>query len=110
MLDVLDSEYVKLARIKGVPERVVIWKHAFRNALITPLTAAGAIFGTLIVGTVVLEVVFAWPGLGFVDITALQGRDFPVVQDITLLVGVVVLLINLMVDISYAYIDPRIRY
>src|SRR5581483_10723249 len=87
MLDVLGSEYVKLARIKGVPERVVIWKHAFRNALIAPLTAAGAIFAALFAGTVLLETVFAWPGLGYLTVTALSGRDFPVVQDIVILVA-----------------------
>lgn len=110
MLDVLDSEYVKLARIKGVPERTVIWKHALRNALIAPLTAAGAIFASLITGTLILEQVFAWPGVGLLTIVAVNGRDFPVVQDVTLLVAVLVLLINLLVDIAYAYIDPRIRY
>ncbi len=110
MLDVLDSEYVKLARIKGVPERVVIWKHAFRNAMIAPLTAAGAIFATLITGTLILEQVFAWPGVGMLTLTAVSGRDFPVVQDVTLMVGVIVLVINLLVDIAYAYVDPRIRF
>jgi peptide/nickel transport system permease protein len=110
MLDVLGSEYVKLARIKGLPERTVIWKHAFRNALIAPLTAAGAIFAGLITGAVVLETVFAWPGVGRLLITAVSGRDFPVVQGITIMVAVVVLLINLLVDIAYAYVDPRIRF
>jgi peptide/nickel transport system permease protein len=110
MLDVLGSEYVKLARIKGLPERTVIWKHALRNALIAPLTAAGAIFASLITGAVILETVFAWPGVGRLMVTAVSGRDFPVVQGITLMVAVVVLLINLLVDIAYAYVDPRIRF
>lgn len=110
MLDVLGSEYVKLARIKGVPERTVIWKHALRNALIAPLTAAGAIFGSLITGTVILETVFAWPGVGRLMVTAVSGRDFPVVQGITVMIAVVVLVINLLVDIAYAYVDPRIRF
>lgn len=110
MLDVLGSEYVKLARIKGLPERTVIWKHAFRNALIAPLTAAGAIFASLITGAVILENVFAWPGVGRLMVTAVSGRDFPVVQGITLMVAVVVLAINLLVDIAYAYVDPRIRF
>ena len=109
MLDVLGSEYVKLARIKGLPERTVIWKHAFRNALIAPLTAAGAIFASLITGAVILETVFAWPGVGRLMVTAVSGRDFPVVQGITLMVAAVVLVINLLVDIAYAYVDPRIR-
>lgn len=109
MLDVLGSEYVKLARIKGLPERTVIWKHAFRNALIAPLTAAGAIFASLITGAVILENVFAWPGVGRLMVTAVSGRDFPVVQGITLMVAAVVLVINLLVDVAYAYVDPRIR-
>jgi ABC-type dipeptide/oligopeptide/nickel transport system permease component len=109
MLDVLGSEYVKLARIKGLPERTVIWKHALRNALIAPLTAAGAIFAGLITGAVILETVFAWPGVGRLLVTAVSGRDFPVVQGVTMMVAVVTLAINLLVDIAYAYVDPRIR-
>jgi peptide/nickel transport system permease protein len=109
MLDVLGSEYVKLARIKGLPERTVIWKHALRNALIAPLTAAGAIFAGLITGAVILETVFAWPGVGRLLVTAVSGRDFPVVQGVTMMVAVVTLVINLLVDIAYAYVDPRIR-
>jgi len=110
MLDVLDSEYIKMARIKGLPERTVIWKHALRNALIAPLTAAGMIFAMLITGAVVTEQVFAWPGVGRLIIEALVSRDFPVVQGIVLMVGATVLLINFLVDILYAYIDPQIRY
>ncbi len=110
MLDVLDSEYIKMARIKGLPERVVIWKHALRNALIAPLTAAGMLFAMLITGAVVTEQVFAWPGIGRLSLEALWSRDFPVVQGITLMVAVIVLLINLLVDILYAYIEPQIRY
>jgi ABC-type dipeptide/oligopeptide/nickel transport system permease component len=109
MLDVLGSEYVKLARLKGLPERTVIWKHAFRNALIAPLTAAGAIFAGLITGAVILETVFAWPGVGRLLVTAVSGRDFPVVQGVTMMVAVVTLAINLLVDVAYAYVDPRIR-
>ncbi|MCK4368279.1 MAG: ABC transporter permease [Dehalococcoidales bacterium] len=110
MLDVLDSEYIKMARIKGLPERVVIWKHALRNALIAPLTAAGMIFAMLITGAVITEQVFNWPGIGRLAIEALFSRDFPVVQGIVLMVAATVLLINLFVDITYAYIDPQIRY
>jgi ABC-type dipeptide/oligopeptide/nickel transport system permease component len=110
MLDVLDSEYVKLARIKGLPERRVIWKHALRNALIAPLTAAGFIFALLITGTVVIETVFGWPGVGRLLVEAVMGLDFPIVQGVILMVAVVVLLVNLLVDILYAYIDPQIRY
>jgi len=110
MLDVLDSEYIKMARIKGLPERLVIWKHALRNALITPLTVSGMIFAMLITGAVITEQVFNWPGIGRMIVTATFERDFPVVQAITIITAVFVLGINLLVDISYAYIDPQIRY
>jgi peptide/nickel transport system permease protein len=110
MLDVLDSEYIKLARIKGLPERIVIWKHALRNSLIAPLTTAGMLFAMLITGAIVTENVFGWPGVGRLSIEALVSRDFPVIQGITLMVAVVVLLVNLLVDITYAYVDPQIRY
>ncbi len=110
MLDVLDSEYIKLARIKGLPERIVIWKHALRNALITPLTTAGMLFAFLISGAVVIENVFNWPGVGRLSVEGMVARDFPVVQGVTLMVATLVLLINLLVDILYAYIDPQIRY
>jgi peptide/nickel transport system permease protein len=110
MLDVLDSEYVKLARIKGLPERMVIWKHAFRNALIAPLTVAGMLLAMLVSGAVVIETVFAWPGLGKLGVDAMIARDFPVSQALIVLVATLILLINLIVDITYAYIDPQIRY
>jgi peptide/nickel transport system permease protein len=109
MLDVLGSEYVKLARIKGLPERTVIWKHALRNALIAPLTAAGAIFASLITGSIILETVFAWPGVGRLLVVAVSGRDYPVVQGVVIMVATVTLVVNLLVDIAYAYVDPRIR-
>lgn len=110
MLDVLDSEYVKLARIKGLPERTIIWKHALRNAMIAPLTTAGMILATLITGEVIIETVFAWPGVGRLLVDAMQGRDFPVVQGVVLMIAFIVLLVNLLVDILYAYVDPQIRY
>ena len=110
MLDVLDSEYVKLARIKGLPERTVIWKHALRNALISPLTILGMLFAGIISGAVITEQIFNWPGMGRLAIEATFGRDFPVVQGIVLIVAIMVLGINLLIDISYAYVDPQIRY
>jgi ABC-type dipeptide/oligopeptide/nickel transport system permease component len=110
MLDVLDSEYVKLARIKGLPERLVIWKHALRNAVITPLTVAGMIFAMFITGAVITETIFNWPGIGKLLVETTFSRDFAVVQAITIIVAAFVLGINLLVDISYAYIDPQIRY
>jgi peptide/nickel transport system permease protein len=110
MLDVLDSEYIKLARIKGLPERIVIWKHALRNALIAPLTTAGMIFASLITGAVITENVFNWPGMGRLIVEATYARDFPVVQAVTILIAIIVLGMNLLVDITYAYVDPQIRY
>ena len=110
MLDVLDSEYIKLARIKGLPERIVIWKHALRNALITPLTTLGMLIPSLVLGAVVAEIIFTWPGMGKMILESTFQKDFAVVQAITILTAVLVLTVNLLVDISYAYVDPRIRY
>jgi peptide/nickel transport system permease protein len=110
MLDVLNSEYIKLARIKGLPEWKVVWKHAFRNALIAPLTMAGVIFANVITGAIIIETVFSWPGVGRLSYEAVMTRDFPVIQAITLLAATLVLFTNLLVDVAYAYIDPRIRH
>jgi peptide/nickel transport system permease protein len=110
MLDVLDSEYIKMARIKGLPERTVIWKHALRNALITPLTTIGMLLPGLVMGAVISERIFNWPGMGMMILDATISRDFPVVQAITIFTGILVLGINLLVDISYAWVDPQIRY
>ena len=110
MLDVLDSEYIKLARIKGVSEKLVIWKHALRNALIAPLTTAGLILAGLIAGVVVIEYVFNIPGLGRLSLDGMGSRDFPVVQGVTLILSAAVLIINFIVEILYALIDPQIRY
>jgi peptide/nickel transport system permease protein len=110
MLDVLDSEYIKLARIKGLSERTVIWKHALRNALISPLTVLGMLFAGIVSGAVITEQIFNWPGMGRMALEATVARDFPVVQGIVLVVAIGVLGINLLIDISYAYVDPQIRY
>lgn len=110
MLDVLDSEYVKFARLKGLSEPAVTWKHAFRNALIPVVTFVGFYFGILMAGSVVVETVFAWPGIGRLAFEAVQWRDYPVIQGVVLLVSTVILAANLLVDVLYAYIDPRIRY
>lgn len=109
MLEVLDAEYVKLARVKGVHERNVVWKHAFRNAAIVPLTYFGVLAGSLLTGSVVIETVFNWPGTGWLAITAIQGRDFPVVQTVVLFFAVLYLFANFLVDVLYALVDPRIR-
>ncbi len=110
MLDVLDTEYIKLARIKGLSESVIVWKHALRNAVITPLTTAGILFANLIAGEVIIETVFNWPGIGRLSVEGLVARDFPIVQGVTLMVAGLVLFVNLFVDILYAYVDPQIRY
>lgn len=110
MLDVLDSEYIKLARIKGLPERIVIWKHALRNAMITPLTTIGMIIPSLVLGAVIAEMIFNWPGMGRLILESTMSRDFTVVQSVTILTALLVLTVNLLVDISYAYVDPQIRY
>ena len=109
MLEVMGSEYVKLARLKGLPERMVITKHAFKNALIPVLTLAGINLVIMVNATVVVEVVFAWPGIGRLLYEGVAFRDFPVVQATVLLGGVMIVVVNLLVDILYAVIDPRIR-
>ncbi|MCH8896990.1 MAG: ABC transporter permease [Chloroflexi bacterium] len=110
MLNVLDSEYVKLARAKGVSNNVVIWKHSLRNALIPVLTFAGITLGSLVTGSLVVETVFAWPGLGQLAIQALVGNDYPLLQAVIVIFTLMYIIAALMVDIMYAYIDPRIRY
>lgn len=110
MLEVLDSEYVKLARIKGLPEWKVIWKHCLRNAAIAPLTYFGLVAGFLMTGSVVTETVFAWPGTGLLAVEAVQSRDYQVVQAVVLFMAGIFIFANLVVDVLYAYLDPRIRY
>ena len=109
MLDALRSEYIKLARLKGVSEFKIVWKHALRNAAIAPLTYFGLLAGSLLTGSVVIESVFSWPGTGLLSIEAIRGRDYPVVQAVVILFAVVFLLINYVVDALYALVDPRIR-
>jgi peptide/nickel transport system permease protein len=110
MLDVLGSEYVKLARLKGLPEPLVIAKHALKNALIPVLTLAGINLVIMINVAVVVETVFAWPGVGRLLYEGIAFRDFPVVQATVLLGGIMIVVVNLGVDLLYAVIDPRIRY
>jgi glutathione transport system permease protein len=109
-LDVLNEEYISTARAKGVPERWVMWKHAFRNALIPVVTMAGLQFGFLLGGSVVVETVFAWPGLGRFMIEAVAVRDYPVLQALLLLYSFHFVFINLLVDMVYALINPEIRF
>jgi peptide/nickel transport system permease protein len=110
MLEVLGSEYVKLARIKGLSERLVIVKHAFKNAIIPVLTYAAVNFALILNGSIVVETVFAWPGIGRLLVEGVSFRDFPVVQVTVIMTGLMIIVVNLVVDILYAYIDPRIRY
>ena len=110
MLEVLDSEFVKLARSKGVGWTTIIWKHAFRNALIPPLTVSTLIFAGLITGSVVIETVFSWPGLGRLAVQAVQDNDFPILTAVVLFFASVFVVVNFITDILYAVIDPRIRY
>jgi peptide/nickel transport system permease protein len=109
MLEVMESEFVKLARIKGLSEGVVIWKHCLRNALIPVLTLWGVFVSNLITGAIVTETVFAWPGIGRLTYEAVIYRDFPLLQAVIILKSILILSINLGVDILYAYVDPRIR-
>jgi peptide/nickel transport system permease protein len=110
MLEVLDSEFVKLTRIKGLAEWKVVWKHCLRNAAIAPLTFFAIIAGVLMTGAVVTESVFSWPGTGLLVVDAVRARDFQVVQAVVIVFAGIFILTNLLVDIVYAYLDPRIRY
>lgn len=110
MLEVLDEEYIRTARSKGLRERIVIYKHALRNALIPVVTIVGLQFGYLLNGAVIVEIVFQRPGLGDLLINAIFARDYPVVQGLTLLVAVIFVLTNFLVDVTYRYIDPRISF
>ena len=110
MLDSLDTEYIKLARAKGVSETQIIWKHALKNAVIPPLTFMGITLGTLVTGSIVAETVFAWPGIGLLAFDALRQSDYSLLQGIVIFFAVMYLGTSLLVDILYAYLDPRIRF
>lgn len=111
LLDVLDAEYIKLARAKGVSQGVVIWKHAFKNASIPPLTYGGMLLASLFTGAVVTESIFGWPGVGRLAVDAVTSQnDFPMLSGLVMLFTLMFVTFNLAVDVVYAYIDPRIRY
>ncbi len=110
MLDVLNLDYVRTARAKGLAERAVVAKHALRNALIPLVTVAGMQFGFLLGGTVVVETVFGWPGLGRLIVQAIFNRDYPLVQAAVLVLAVIFVAVNLAVDLLYGLLDPQIRY
>jgi len=109
MLDVLESDYVRMERAIGLPERTIVWRYALRNAAVPLVTMVGVYFANMLGGAFVIEVVFAWPGVGRTVVDAVFARDFPVVQAGVMLSAVVFVVVNLLVDLSYGFIDPRIR-
>jgi len=110
MLEILDSEFVKFARAKGTTERSVIWKHAFRNALIPPLTVSALVLAGFITGTVVVETVFTWPGLGKLAVDSVVQNDYPTMTGVVLLLALVYVVVNFLTDMAYGIIDPRVSY
>lgn len=110
MLDVLKQDFITTARAKGLAERVVVYKHALKNALIPVVTVLGLQFGILLGGAVLTETVFAWPGVGRLLVDAILRRDYPVVQGTVMLLAFLFVIINLVVDVIYAFLDPRIHY
>ncbi|MBI3090887.1 MAG: ABC transporter permease [Candidatus Tectomicrobia bacterium] len=109
VLDVLGSDYLRTARAKGLRELLVLFKHALANALIPLVTVLGLQFGALLSGAIITETIFAWPGIGRLVIQAIQGRDFPLVQGCVLVIALGYVLVNLVVDVLYVWIDPRLR-
>jgi len=110
MLDVLGQNYVRTARAKGLRENIVILKHAFKNAMIPVITIVGLQFASLLEGAVIAETIFAWPGIGRLLVDSIYARDFPMIQGCVLFIALIFVLANLAVDLSYAFIDPRVRY
>ena len=109
MLEVLGQDYIRTARAKGVANRPVVWKHALKNAAIPIVTIVGIELGTLLGGAVITETIFAWPGVGRLSVQAIYNRDYPVVQASVFLLASTFVLVNLVVDVVYTYLDPRIR-
>jgi ABC-type dipeptide/oligopeptide/nickel transport system permease component len=110
MLETLDSEYIRMARIKGVSEKLIVWKHALRNSLLPILSFGGMYAAILVTGAILVETVFAWPGVGRLAYGAIVTQDFPLIQGTVMTSAVIVMSINLLTDVLYAYLDPRIRY
>ena len=109
VIEELSSDYVRTARAKGLRESAVLFRHAFRNALIPILTILGLQFGTLLAGTIVTETIFSWPGIGRLSVQAIEARDYPLLQGCILLIAVSYVLVNLLTDVVYAFVDPRVR-
>jgi len=110
MLEVVRQDFITTARAKGLTERTVLFKHAMKNALIPILTVLGLQVGNVIQGAVVTETIFAWPGVGQLAITSILARDYPTIQGIVLMVTVAYMVANLLVDVAYAVVDPRVSY
>jgi peptide/nickel transport system permease protein len=110
VIEELSSDYVRTARAKGLSELAVLFRHAFRNALIPILTILGLQFGTLLAGAIVTETIFAWPGIGRLAVTAIQARDYPLLQGCILLIAVSYVAVNLLTDFVYVLVDPRVRF
>jgi ABC-type dipeptide/oligopeptide/nickel transport system permease component len=109
MIEVLSMDYIKTARSKGMAERRVVWKHAFRNAAIPVITVLGLQFGQLLGGAIITETVFAWPGVASLTVDSIRNQDFPVVQCAVVLLALIIVVVNLIVDVVVGFIDPRIR-
>jgi peptide/nickel transport system permease protein len=110
VIEELSSDYVRTARAKGLSESAVLFRHAFRNALIPILTILGLQFGTLLAGTIVTETIFSWPGIGRLAVQAIEARDYPLLQGCILLIAVSYVIVNLLTDLVYAFVDPRVRF
>jgi peptide/nickel transport system permease protein len=110
MIETLHADYVRTARAKGAPERLVLTRHAFRNVLLAVSTLLGLQVALMLGGAVLIETVFAWPGVGRVAVQAITQRDYPVIQAVTLVTAAIVVTTTFLVDLSYAVIDPRVRY
>lgn len=110
MLEILHQDYIRTARAKGLVEILVTYKHALPNAILPTITTLGMQFGKLLAGTVIIETIFAWPGLGRLMITSINARDFYTIQGSVILLAVIFVVVNLIVDILYCYLDPRIKY
>jgi ABC-type dipeptide/oligopeptide/nickel transport system permease component len=110
MLTILAQDYVRTARAKGIAEALILWKHALKNVSIPLVTMVGLQFGRLLAGTVVIEIVFAWPGIGFLTVKAVRTLDYPVVQVAVVVIGAAISVVNLLTDLAVGWLDPRIRY
>ena len=110
MIEELSADYVRTARSKGISESGVLFRHALRNALIPVITIVGLQFGTLLAGTIVTESIFSWPGIGRLAVQAIGARDYPLLQGCILLIAVSYVVVNLLTDLIYAVVDPRVRF